>query len=274
MSLTDTRNQYMTIARTLGKKNGSWLYEVESVNVLADNYCKAYDNGDESGKSAYFCALVCRFWYKVNDTYNENKQLGDREFFLDMLQDSILLAMSKRDWQKGKANAQTCINQTFATRGLAAAYYESNLDKHKINYNLASLDAVIGDGDGDDSDRTLGDMIEDESARISVDGTSFIVQRFIDKNKIVEAIVMDVIAYNDCEKKTDSGTEFWRYKAVQYLAKLPESYESDFCARYNINASKLASVMSVIRKANNQKLYKYLDNAMEFAKRELSPMYN
>lgn len=274
MSLTDTRNQYMNIARTLGKKGDKYVYEVENVNVLADNYCKAVDENDESGKNAYLCAMICRFWHKINDTYNENKQLGDREFFLDMLTDSILLAMNKRDWQKGKANAQTCINQTFATRGLAAAYYESNLDKHKINYNLASLDAVIGDGNGDDADRTLADTIEDESARITIDGTPHIIQRFIDKNKIVEAIVMDVIAYNDCEKEVDGGTEFWRYKAVQYLSKLPETYETDFCEKYDINAGKLTAVMSTIRKANNQKLYKYLDNALEYARRELAPLYN
>jgi hypothetical protein len=142
------------------------------------------------------------------------------------------------------------------------------------------MDAPICGGE-DDEAKTLGDMLEDEefSYDSSSDDAITLVQSYINRNKIIEAIIVDSIAFNDVQrhfKKTiktknadgeaykyiEHSSEFWPYKLVQIVSKLPASYKKSFMKRYTISEEKLTAVLDSLGKVNNQKIYKYLKHTL------------
>ena len=88
----------------------------------------------KSNKEIYFAALVLKFWDQVANIYNKTKTAGTTyDEAANVLMNCILTACDKdyRAWQKNsKLNAQQCINQTIASRGIAYIMYESNLKKN------------------------------------------------------------------------------------------------------------------------------------------------
>jgi uncharacterized protein YktA (UPF0223 family) len=137
-------------------------------------------------------------------------------------------------------------------------------------------------GDSDDNAMTLGDTLEADEVvdDFSSDDAMTLVQSYINRNKIIEAILLDNIAFNDVQKHfkktiktknaegetyryTEHSSEFWPYKLVQIVSKLPASYKKNFMKRYSISEEKLTTVLDVIDRANNQKLYKYLRSCLE-----------
>jgi hypothetical protein len=60
--------------------------------------------------------------------------------------------------------------------------------------------------------------------------------------------------------------EFWEYRLIQALNDLPENYTQKFMSRYTITPAKLDAAVEVIKKATNQKLYKYVREAIADAK--------
>lgn len=292
MSLRETQSQILTLARSLGVRGTNYVYEVESLDNLCDAYCKAVDENDSVKKNIYFAAIISRQWFKIDRAYRDNSQLGDRSFFFDILVDTTLQALAERAWQKvTNLNAQTCLNQKFATRGVAAAMYEANLDIHKANINTYSLSTPVNDSSSDDAEKTFGDFVDNgEKDFTERNVENDIVQMFINKNKYVEAVILDTIANEDCVKYTKQSVsitdaegkrrksvrttgEFWDYKVVQTLSKLPDNFEKSFASRYDTKPEILTSAIAAIRKASNQKLYKYLDSAKTTARMELADLY-
>ena len=142
------------------------------------------------------------------------------------------------------------------------------------------MDAPLGDTD-DEAAKTVGDMIEAEESYDdhSTDDVVMLVQSYINRNKIIEAILLDNIAFNDVQKHfkkviktqnqegetikyTEHSSEFWPYRLVQIVSKLPETYKKTFMERYSIAEDKLTAVLEAIDKSNNQKIYKYLDRCL------------
>jgi hypothetical protein len=137
------------------------------------------------------------------------------------------------------------------------------------------MDAPIG-GEGDDASKTIADMLESEECwdDHSKDDVILLVQNYINRDKIIEAILIDNIAFNDVQRyfkktiKTDSAkyteysSEFWPYRLIQIVSKLPESYKMEFLSKYEISEEKLDAVLSYVDRANNQRLYKLLDRTL------------
>jgi hypothetical protein len=156
------------------------------------------------------------------------------------------------------------------------------LDKRKVVNNCISLETPAGGDETDGVTRTIGHMIEsdDNLEDITADYAAIsLVQSYINRNKVLEAILLDNIAFNDVQRyykqtiKTknfdgedvryvEHSSEFWPYRLVQIVSKLPESYKREFLARYTISEEKLDAVLQVVDKANNQKLYRYLDKTL------------
>jgi hypothetical protein len=277
--LNETKKDLTVEARKLVKP-----YEQYSVDELADAYCDAADAGNETLKNIYVSALLLRFWYTIDKMYKSNTVAPCLEYedFFEWLYEAIEYACKYRGWRdpSKKLNAQQCINKCIETMKLQK-YYDLRLDKRKaVNY-CTSMDAPIGGGDGDDAEKTIADMLEDEDA-IYDHGTEAVIsliQSYINNNRIIEAILLDNIAFNDVQKHykktikkvnddgeivryTEHSTEFWPYKLVQIVSKLPATYKDSFMERYCISEDKLSTVLEVIDKANNQKLYKYLDKTL------------
>ena len=110
-----------------------------------------------------------------------------------------------------------------------------------------------------------------------------LIQSCIDKKKIVEAIILDTIAFNDTQKVTkkvvkgvdfegnptkytQTTSEFWSFRCVQILSNLPVDYAAYFKKHYNVVEPELEVAIAAIRAANNQKLYRYLAKTLKNAR--------
>lgn len=258
-----------------------------TIRLMLDGYCDAMDNGDEFMKDLYISGLMLRFWDKVKKLNASCPNISLEESdFVDWVFEAITLACDYRKWQTDeKVNAQQCINQCIETIRVRK-YYEFNLDKHRANYQTISISNTIGD---DDEQTSLEDRLYDEEDADQakfIDGSAsarFLIQNFINKKKLVEAIILDVIAFGDTiktlkstVKSTDENGEtfryikykheFWAYKAIQQLANLPDDYESYFNESYDVVPEQFNAALDVIRRANNQKLYKELRATLSAAK--------
>jgi hypothetical protein len=276
--LTQTKQDLTYEARKLVKP-----YEVYSIDELADAYCDAVDSNNEALKNIYISALILRFWHKIDKMYRSNTVAPCLEYedFFWWLYEAIEYACKYRGWRdtEKNLNAQQCINKCIETIKLQK-YYNLRLDKNKSVNHCYSMDTPISNDK--DGEKTLGDLLEAEETfdDHSADDTIMLVQSYINDNKIIEAILLDNIAFNDVQKHfkkvikttnsygetiryTEHSSEFWPYKLVQIVSKLPESYKYSFMKRYNISEEKLTAVLDAINKANNQKLYKYLRLCIE-----------
>lgn len=274
--LNETKRDLTCAARRLIKP-----YEQYSIDELADAYCDAVDSGNEELKNIYISALILRFWYNIDKMYRANKVAPslEHEDFFWWLYEAIEYACKYRGWRDPtkNLNAQQCINKCIETIKLQK-YYDLRLDKRKVVNNCCSMDTPLGD----DSGKTIADVLEDEEHfdDHSSETAISLVQSYINNNKIIEAILIDNIAFNDVQKhfkktvKTttpdgdtmryvEHSSEFWPYKLIQIISKLPDSYKSYFLNRYAISEEKLDSILGVIGKSTNQKLYRYLDHTLE-----------
>lgn len=283
------KNYATQLEKELGIKYDAKPYK-ETIRIMLDGFCKAMDEGDERLKNLFISGLILRHWDKVKKLAASCPSIGIHgEEFVDWIYEAIMYACKYRAWQKDpKVNAQQCINQCIETIR-KQHYYEFNLDKHKANYNTVSLDTPIGDEGDNGMQKTFGDTLYDEDAereasmRTGDAMARHVVQTFLDKNRIVEAIIMDIIAFNDIQKETkhvnkgidENGeaykyttytTEFWRFKAVQILANLPEDYQEYFLGNYVVKEAALKAAIDVLRRANNSKLYRELDESLASAK--------
>ena len=201
--LNEFRKQSIQYARILKQSRGI-DYETVNVNTLADGYCKAMDEGDEYNKDLFISALVLRFWYVIKKLQDKSPGMGlDITDFFNWLYEAIEYACKYRKWQdpNNKVNAQQCINQCIETIRLQH-YYQANLKKHKGNFSTVSLDATYAN-DGDDAEVSLLDTIVDEDAStantklMEARDTRTFIQRYINKKKLIEAIILDNIAFGD-----------------------------------------------------------------------------
>ncbi len=276
--LNETKRDLTLYARKLSQP-----YESYSIDELADAYCLATDTSNETLKNIYISALILRFWHKIDKMYKSNTVAPCLEYedFFWWLYEAIEYACKYRGWKDPtkNLNAQQCINKCIDTIKLQK-YYNLRLDKNKtVNY-CTSMDTPLN-GDGEDSAKTIGDMLESEEyiEDHSSDDVMMLVQSYINNNKIIEAILIDAIAFNDVRKHhkkviktknslgedikyTEHSSEFWPYRLVQIVSKLPDSYKATFMKKYNVSEEKLTTVLDALGKVNNQKIYKYLDKTL------------
>jgi hypothetical protein len=281
--------QYKNYARRLKLEEGIDYAEKgrDVIQVMLDAYCTAKDTNDRHRMNLYFSGLMLRFWYAIGKLQARSPNLGlEYGDFMTWLEDAIEYACKYRAWQDPtkKVNAQQAINQCIETIRVQK-YYEFNLQKNKVNQMTCSLDAEIDD----DGNTTLLDTMvdeEDEADRelsAGEDAAHWMVQSCINKKKIVEAIILDTIAFNDVERETKTVIkgqdkdgnptketkvykEFWPFRCVQILSTLPADYATYFKSHYHVLQPELEAALTAIRAANNQKLYRYLEKTLKGAR--------
>lgn len=287
------KNYAEQLEKELGIKYDAKPYK-ETIRKMLDGFCQAMDDGDEHLKNLYISGLILRHWDKVKKLADSCPGIDLKgEEFVDWVYEAIMLACEYRKWQKDESvNAQQCINQCIETIRVRK-YYEFNLDKHKANYNTVSLETPVGDEGDNGVQRTLGDTLCDENAEAETNMTEgnvaarHLIQSFINKQKLVEAIILDIIAFGDTQKVTkvikkgidENGEsykyttykhEFWKFRAIQLLSNLPEDYAQYFAENYMVNPNALIAALDLLKRANNQKLYRELDKSLQYAKAAMS----
>lgn len=283
-------NEFKSYAKTLKAEKGI-DYSANSkdvIQIMADGYCVAKDTNNEHNKNMYIAGLMLRFWYQISKLKSRSPIQGlDYIDFMGWLYESIEYACKYRKWQDpaNKVNAQQCINQCIETIRVQK-YYDLNLQKNKANINTYSLDSVAS---SEENAPSLLDTLVDEGAiekteyAESASSVQSLIQGCINKKKLVEAIILDTIAFNDVQKVTkkvikkvdadgnpykytEHYSEFWPFRCVQILSKLPEDYAEQFCSKYKVVEKELDAAIQAIRSANNQKIYRFLAKTLSGAK--------
>ena len=254
---------------------------------MLDRYCLAKDTDDEHRKNLYISGLMLRFWYVISKLQARSPIPGlEYNDFMGWLYEAIEYACKYRAWQDPtkRVNAQQAINQCIETIRVQK-YYDLNLQKNKVNQMTFSLDAEFDE----DGEATLLDTLVDEDYETEreynegAEAAYALVQSCIDRKKIVEAIILDTIAFNDTQKVTkkvikgvdfegnptkytQTTSEFWSFRCVQILSNLPVDYASYFKKHYQVLEPELEAALAAIRAANNQKLYRYLAKTLKGAR--------
>lgn len=250
-----------------------------TVDELADMACVAMDEHDEFGYESAFSGIMLHMQPYIVKLYKENGAALKLEpdDFASWMSGAITMAVdpSNRTWQKKNIKAGTVILQILLTRFKAAAYYDSNLAIHRANYNTASLDELVDD-DAECPTYKVDLLASNEPSPSEQFGTAHsIIQELLDANRIIEAIIADTIANNECyktETKTISETRedgtvykykktsytFWPYKVVKILNTLSTDYAEKFAETYSVSLKKLEIGLKKIKESSNTKLRTYL----------------
>jgi hypothetical protein len=288
--------------------NSTFAYFKSQADLLFTEYQVKYSDKDptvaawmldtlDSTSDAHLrdlCAagLMCRYW----SVFTKEK-VGFEEDYDTKISygwEAIMYALKYKAWQNQtkKVNADQAVKQCIHTIFLQHNY-NANLDKSKANYLSESLDMEMSDIYGGDSATTLGDTIVDEddlnqrAAMEASDAVRSMIQLYINKKKLVEAIILDTIAFNETEKvtkkavtylNTDGETvkqiqtykEFWPFRCVQLLNSLPTTYSDYFGNTYRVNPVEFDKALETVRAANNQKLYRYISKTLADAKATFS----
>lgn len=248
------------------------------VQMVADRYIGTTNEFD---RSSCIAALLLMFWPESHKMKAKCAGVSDYEDddFVQHLYLCIQTACDYAAWKDGHTTAEACIRSAIASRGAAAILYESNLDIHKANSNTMNLDGLVAD----DNERTaFVDTLQDERAQdfdeeLEVES---IIQSYINQNKVVEAIILDNIAFNDVEKVSketikvigDDGVEkkytqysreFWPYKLAQLLSALPADYCNYFTRRYSVDKNLFNAALNNISSLNSKKLYTSIERTIE-----------
>jgi hypothetical protein len=281
--------QFKAAAKQLKAEEGVDYTEKgrDVIQLMLDRYCLAKDTNDEHRKNLYISGLMLRFWYVISKLQARSPIPGlEYNDFMGWLYEAIEYACKYRAWQDPtkRVNAQQAINQCIETIRVQK-YYDLNLQKNKVNQMTFSLDAEFDE----DGESTLLDTLVDEDYETEreynegAEAAYALVQSCIDRKKIVEAIILDTIAFNDTQKVTkkvikgvdfegnptkytQTTSEFWSFRCVQILSNLPVDYASYFKKHYQVLEPELDAALAAIRAANNQKLYRYLAKTLKGAR--------
>lgn len=226
MTIYEMQKNFKLDAEQLGD------YESMTKTDLANGYCDADEAGDEVMKSAYFSALMLRYWYKIwawqKDSVSLHLQATD---FVDWLIDSLTIAFIYRTWRyeyKPKVSLKNnglfegweldkdgnkipnpyyykvdpnapdkIINRCcFSTRGREYQYH--NKDKRSANVNTTSLDSLI-DENGDYAVKWAGCTTNNNH---EYDNPIYLlVNEFVARNELLEGLIVDGMANGDTFKE-------------------------------------------------------------------------
>lgn len=246
--LQEIKKRFQDCAAGLGD------YESISKTDLANGYCDADEAGDEVKRSQYYSALMLRYWYKIYEYAKSCASMRlELEDFVGWMDDSFYWAFRYRRWRDPENplhddpnGPDKVFNQCFfSTRG--RYYQHSNKEVRKINWTASSLDAL---------EESVGDHADILGAEDETYHEKEIVKHLLEQSKIMDALVVDGILYQDVfdeikekdtmqvyneETEEFEDEEYYKYSHQFNLKKLVKHIKylnSDF-TKYFVNFYEL-----------------------------------
>lgn len=274
------KKECMAAASRLGDTNNFEQFPKDET-LLANGYLEADAQGNKVLAESYIAALILRHWKDINKLYKKCFTCDSKntiEDFAMIVYDRIIYAMQYKAWLDGSKTAQQCINQTLATE-VTNQFYFSNLAKNKANANTYSLDNTVKQ-DADGHETALIDTIADENSTSDTSGADGLIQMYVNRKKLIEAVILDTIANQDSSrviKETEtyidsegneqkisvSSREFWPYVVVKALNTLDANeYIDYFIGKYKAKKAEIQPIVESIKTTRNQKLYKSMDKVL------------
>ena len=221
MELQEIQREFKSTASILGE------YELMTKTKLANGYCDAEEKGNQLLRSAYWAALMLRYWFRIYEWIDNCKSLRLRdEEFVDWLHESLMDAFYYRSWRweykavvrhgkfiewkldseghqipnefywKKDPNAPDKSINYFcgAKRGKMYQYY--NKQVRKGNVVSTSLDSAL-EAKGDCIYNKFTDYVVD----MDTDGIDkYFINYFLKSNRVIEALIIDGILHQDTFK--------------------------------------------------------------------------
>ncbi len=293
MDINELQRNFAADASALGD------YQDMDKTTLANGYCDAdealiaaiiEDNKQEIHKqrklkSAYFSALMLRYWYKIFEWAQNSSSLHlDFTEFADWLSHSLYVAFyyrmwryeyeatvkhgkfidwkydeegnripNKYYWRVDNSAPDKIINRCCASmRGRVYQFY--NKDKRRTDVQTASIDQMVEDI-GDGAAEHIG-MAEDNL----VDSARCLIEALIKREEFIEALIVDGIANSDTfkyKKNKDSGESaytFDSHRLVKHLNSIDLKFIHQFCLNYMLK-SREDEIFNLLKSMNNSKLY-------------------
>lgn len=279
MSLAESKRIYVEAASRLGD------YHILSKNELAFGYIAAKVEDDQALKDSYFGAIVERYWHKIYKWKLDSKSLRlEDDDYVSWLHECAWLALEKYTaWcnlddplSKDPNGFDKVMNRLcFSIR--MREYQIANKAVRKYNTETCSLNKTISD----DQKEAPVDYIP-KAKGPGVDGAKILVESFLNKDKTIEALIIDGIAYQDSFKdkkvvaytQDEDGTRHRGYtstqssfdmrRLVKHLTTLDDEFmQGYFCDKYNWPKNKGEELLEKMHKTSNVKLYKYIEKTLE-----------
>jgi hypothetical protein len=259
-----------------------------SKTALANGYCDYDEKGDDEMKEHFLAALMCRYWYMVPKLYELSKSTRlDVEDFVYWVYESLCIGLKYRRWRDpnydvyyDKDGAEKVFHQCF-TSTRQRYYKHINQEVRKINYTTTSLDAIydsFGDSHTDVYEESCGLIDTSNEVNDSIEVCRSVVDYYLDKGMILEALIVDGICFQDTLKKiyvpqtvikegqeievTKSKEEFNARKLVKHLNHLDDEFTKYFLSHYKLEKNILLNFTQKIAKMRNEKLYNSIENTL------------
>lgn len=304
MTLEDMKKS-CEVEASLINVNGKGYQELTK-DELGNGYCdwdeKAAFATDEkekalanSKRSQYWAAVMLRYWYKIFKWIPECRSLNLEPIeYFDWLNQSLNGAFYYRSWRplrydvktktwienpQYKPNEENCFDKSvnyFCSAQRGRIYQEVNKDKRKANTQAQSIDKTF-----DEDGYSILDREGLSTEGRGYNGIKSLINLFLNENKVIEAVILDTIAYGDSVKeqkkkftynyteneevKEDTGYryshEFNERKVVKQLTEINEKYFTDyFNKEYKVKDYR--SILEKLKSLNNGKLHNEIQKTL------------
>ena len=221
------------------------------ITELANNCVHAIDSNDSYWSDVYFSALMVRYWHMIAKIYDMVKQYGvSVEEVVTVLYESLNKAMKYRSWlddskyiSKESKGAEKVINQCITST-------VSNFIK---SYNIKTLDMYVENTNDDfENSVTYNDSYYDSF------GCSELVQKLLNKNEYMTAMIIDLIAYKDLTSKRS---------LITFLNRLDNSYIRSFINKYKITDENIfLNKVEEFRNSSEREKSREVNNSFKYLK--------
>lgn len=256
--LIDMLNSFQSVASRI--KN----YEDMTKQELADGYCNMDEAGDIEMRDAYYSALIVRYWFKIYEYHKTSSWLGlDIEDYVFWLAEALDITFTYRRWRdpshplsKDPRGAVRVIDRTLETVRLRHFTY-ANKFVRKANYQTASIDEI---------DETIAepaayvDGLVDSTPLYSPEEE--LIMDYVDKKKLLEAIIFDGIAHQDTMIKRGKKEYFSIVKMRAFLRGLDNDYFEYFENSYDVPKNLLIMMAQKIKTISSSSLTSKIEETL------------
>lgn len=216
------------------------------ITELANMYVLAEEEGDESAKSAYFSALMVRYWHMTSLLYEKSNTLPiEKEDAVRWLEEAILIAMGYKSWlnpdkavSKDRKGAEKCINQCITSRR-QFWFKHYNQQKRKDDKYLQSLDDAAYSDSEEGRKVTVLDTVSCEDD--NVNPCAELIDKALQKGDVLSGFIIDGIAYQDMQVDR---------KLMKHLKSLTPGFIEYFASIYCVDKKAVEKEASRLRSIN------------------------
>lgn len=240
-------------------------------NEIANLYL---DNRRTENNSIYAAALLCKYWYKVGLIWRDNKNAMTQEDCYEIVWDGIEKAMDYAPWRDPNNSLYNDPNGpdkaiNVCIESIRKNYYVfSNRDKRKSSHmsNVSSLDNLYSIAKDGVAELTEDYAVPSQETELYLNS---LVDKFISKGRLSEAILLDTIMFNDCTVSDGIIVKFSIRLLVMTIHSLGDDFITYFSNQYKVPKNTIKECLEEINSLSFKKLHTLLNITLYLIEREM-----